>query len=171
MGRTCPNRQNRTCSPRGCGGSTCTANKSRDASHGSGQDVPRAVGLGCSLPAEQALRGQQLPKACRREPVLRKLRGDKSMLISRCHTEAPPVPAPRSRQSQLPQLPKSWWELCHRHPSPQPGPAREPQRKLLGCRSDNWQPLLRAGVWSLFHSGFSERGWFPEAQHAQGKAP
>lgn len=37
---------------------------------------------------------------------------------------------------------------------PQPGSAREPQGRLLGCRSDICQPLLRAGVRSLFSQWF-----------------
>lgn len=89
---------------RGCGGSTCRANKSRDASHCSRQD----------------LRGQQLPRAWRSEPVLQKLRDNKSMLISRGvmpHRDTASDPPPRSRQSQLPLLPKSW-ELCHSRPCP-----------------------------------------------------
>lgn len=142
---------------RGCGGSTCRANKSRDASHCSGQD----------------LRGQQLPTAWRSEPVLQKLRDNKSMLISRGvmpHRDTPSDP-PRGQGRASCHFSPKVGSCANSRPSPQPGPAREPQGRLLGHRSDVCQPLLRAGVWSLFHSRFLCAGVVFRGTTPTGKSP
>lgn len=160
--------------PPGCGGFTYRANEFWDASHCPGQDLPRAVELSWSLLAAQALRGQHLPKAWWREPVLQNLRDNKSMLISRgvmphrgTPSACPKVKDAWAGQSQLPHLPRSWWEGTG---VSQPGSAREPQRRLLGCRSDICQPLLRAGVRSLFHSCFCVQAGF-QRHNTTGKKP